>query len=162
MAPDDRRIEELERNIDKLESKLRRFREELGEAREKRRSGAALAGEKTVDDDSRESEDDVDVNGGGGEISGKDDGAGVENDRVGDKEEGCKAITWKWPMRREEYKRYGRQLIMPEVGIGGMLIIIHFIFFGLNILSLNYVVVLSISLSAYGRSDETNEKDNCV
>ena len=25
----------------------------------------------------------------------------------------------KWPLSKEEYKRYGRQLIMPEVGVQG-------------------------------------------
>jgi len=28
---------------------------------------------------------------------------------------------WKYPLRKEEYKRYGRQLIMPEVGLQGQL-----------------------------------------
>ncbi|KAK8206536.1 hypothetical protein M8818_004369 [Zalaria obscura] len=28
---------------------------------------------------------------------------------------------WKWPLRAEEYRRYGRQLIMPEVGLQGQL-----------------------------------------
>ena len=26
---------------------------------------------------------------------------------------------WKWPLEAEEYKRYGRQMIMPEVGLQG-------------------------------------------
>ena len=26
---------------------------------------------------------------------------------------------WKWPLEAEEYKRYGRQMIMPEIGIQG-------------------------------------------
>ncbi|ETS86821.1 Adenylyltransferase and sulfurtransferase UBA4 [Pestalotiopsis fici W106-1] len=29
--------------------------------------------------------------------------------------------TWKWPLREEEYARYGRQLILPSVGIQGQL-----------------------------------------
>ena len=27
--------------------------------------------------------------------------------------------TWKWPLKAEEYTRYGRQIIMPEVGLQG-------------------------------------------
>lgn len=27
--------------------------------------------------------------------------------------------AWKWPLEAEEYKRYGRQMIMPEVGLQG-------------------------------------------
>lgn len=26
---------------------------------------------------------------------------------------------WKWPLRPEEYERYGRQLIIPSVGVEG-------------------------------------------
>lgn len=29
--------------------------------------------------------------------------------------------TWAWPLAQEEYKRYGRQMIMPEVGLDGQL-----------------------------------------
>jgi adenylyltransferase/sulfurtransferase len=29
-----------------------------------------------------------------------------------------------WPLEKHEYKRYGRQLIMPEVGLQGSLIIL--------------------------------------
>lgn len=33
-----------------------------------------------------------------------------------------KTVTeWKWPLREEEYSRYGRQLILPTVGIKGQL-----------------------------------------
>ncbi|GAP90416.1 putative molybdenum cofactor synthesis protein [Rosellinia necatrix] len=28
---------------------------------------------------------------------------------------------WKWPLKEEEYARYGRQLVLPAVGIGGQL-----------------------------------------
>jgi len=31
------------------------------------------------------------------------------------------APEWKWPFREEEYARYGRQLILPSVGINGQL-----------------------------------------
>lgn len=27
--------------------------------------------------------------------------------------------AWKWPLKAEEYDRYGRQLILPSVGIQG-------------------------------------------
>lgn len=27
--------------------------------------------------------------------------------------------VWKWPLKAEEYDRYGRQLILPNVGIQG-------------------------------------------
>ena len=26
---------------------------------------------------------------------------------------------WKWPLRADEYERYGRQLLIPEVGVKG-------------------------------------------
>ena len=29
---------------------------------------------------------------------------------------------WPWPLEREAYQRYGRQLIMPEIGLQGMLL----------------------------------------
>lgn len=29
--------------------------------------------------------------------------------------------TWKWPLKAEEYDRYGRQLILPNVGIQGQI-----------------------------------------
>jgi len=28
--------------------------------------------------------------------------------------------NWKWPLSSNDYKRYGRQLIMPEIGLTGM------------------------------------------
>lgn len=28
---------------------------------------------------------------------------------------------WKWPLDAEEYRRYGRQMIMPEIGLEGNL-----------------------------------------
>lgn len=28
---------------------------------------------------------------------------------------------WSWPLDAEEYKRYGRQMIMPEIGLEGSL-----------------------------------------
>ncbi|KAJ2976930.1 hypothetical protein NUW58_g7966 [Xylaria curta] len=28
---------------------------------------------------------------------------------------------WKWPLKEEEYARYGRQLVLPSVGIKGQL-----------------------------------------
>lgn len=31
------------------------------------------------------------------------------------------AKSWNWPLQRDEYKRYGRQMIMPEVGLQGEL-----------------------------------------
>lgn len=35
--------------------------------------------------------------------------------------EQAEAEAWKWPLSEEEYERYGRQLILPQVGINGML-----------------------------------------
>lgn len=29
--------------------------------------------------------------------------------------------AWKWPLKAEEYDRYGRQLILPNVGIQGQI-----------------------------------------
>lgn len=31
--------------------------------------------------------------------------------------------AWKWPLKAEEYDRYGRQLILPNVGIQGQTIL---------------------------------------
>lgn len=31
-----------------------------------------------------------------------------------------KGIRWKWPLKADEYERYGRQLILPHVGIKGL------------------------------------------
>lgn len=36
--------------------------------------------------------------------------------------EQAEAAAWKWPLSKEEYERYGRQLILPHVGINGMLL----------------------------------------
>ncbi|KAJ4394493.1 hypothetical protein N0V93_003711 [Gnomoniopsis smithogilvyi] len=33
--------------------------------------------------------------------------------------EQSEAAVWKWPLGEEEYERYGRQLILPQVGING-------------------------------------------
>lgn len=33
--------------------------------------------------------------------------------------EQAEAAAWKWPLSKEEYERYGRQLILPQVGING-------------------------------------------
>lgn len=35
------------------------------------------------------------------------------------KEEENGTPAWKWPLTAEEYERYGRQLILPSVGIHG-------------------------------------------
>lgn len=32
---------------------------------------------------------------------------------------GSSSSTWKWPLAEAEYERYGRQLILPSVGIQG-------------------------------------------
>jgi len=32
---------------------------------------------------------------------------------------GINGSTWKWPLKADEYDRYGRQLILPNVGIQG-------------------------------------------
>ncbi len=29
------------------------------------------------------------------------------------------AKVWKWPLQPEEYRRYSRQLVVPEIGLGG-------------------------------------------
>lgn len=39
-----------------------------------------------------------------------DDGRGVN---------GAAAEAWKWPLSAQEYDRYGRQLVLPNVGIQG-------------------------------------------
>lgn len=35
--------------------------------------------------------------------------------------EQAEVTAWKWPLSEGEYERYGRQLILPQVGINGML-----------------------------------------
>lgn len=35
--------------------------------------------------------------------------------------EQAELTAWKWPLSEGEYERYGRQLILPQVGIHGML-----------------------------------------
>lgn len=40
---------------------------------------------------------------------------------LGGKDVDITSATWKWPLREEEYARYGRQLILPSVGIQGQL-----------------------------------------
>jgi len=37
-----------------------------------------------------------------------------------EKEERETNQNWKWPLSSDDYKRYGRQLIMPEIGLKGM------------------------------------------
>lgn len=34
---------------------------------------------------------------------------------------GVNGAAWKWPLKAEEYERYGRQLILPNVGIQGQI-----------------------------------------
>ena len=29
---------------------------------------------------------------------------------------------WAWPLDAEEYQRYGRQMIMPEIGLQGLIL----------------------------------------
>lgn len=41
------------------------------------------------------------------------DGAALASDQSGI------TRTWSWPLSREEYKRYGRQMITPEIGLEG-------------------------------------------
>lgn len=39
--------------------------------------------------------------------------------------EQAEPAAWKWPLSKEEYERYGRQLILPQVGINGMILLKH-------------------------------------
>jgi adenylyltransferase/sulfurtransferase len=41
-------------------------------------------------------------------------------------EQGAPQNSSKWPLEKNEYKRYGRQLIMPEIGLQGKFIYIGF------------------------------------
>lgn len=43
----------------------------------------------------------------------------AEEDRQKSCAQGNGHPVWKWPLGRSEYERYGRQLILPQVGIGG-------------------------------------------
>ncbi|KAI0125440.1 ThiF family protein [Xylariales sp. AK1849] len=42
-------------------------------------------------------------------------------ERTATKPPGLPAVPWKWPLHEEEYARYGRQLVLPTVGIKGQL-----------------------------------------
>lgn len=51
-----------------------------------------------------------------------------EREREQQKPEGGGGVVngsaWKWPLKAEEYDRYGRQLILPNVGIQGQTILV--------------------------------------
>ena len=127
MDAEGRNIQRLETAVRELEGRLCRLREELGVAREERRLALALA--VAVEEGEGEGEESV--------VGSRGDG---DRDRYGDedrdKERQCSATTWSWPMKREEYKRYGRQLIMPEIGIGGMIFLLSFLLYYLGVLFL--------------------------
>ena len=112
MDANQQRIRDLEVHIQDLETQLQRFREDLREARERACMRGNDAENKGDGPGSRKFDDGVN------NINSKKDGNNngdidTDGDAEGD------ASNWNWPMKREEYKRYGRQLIMPEVGIRG-------------------------------------------
>lgn len=37
-------------------------------------------------------------------------------------EKGAEVDEWPWPLQQSEYRRYGRQMIVPQVGLEGPLI----------------------------------------
>ncbi len=47
------------------------------------------------------------------------DGKEVENLKGLSLQKGPSPVTRKWPLELEEYKRYGRQMIVPNIGIQG-------------------------------------------
>ena len=46
-------------------------------------------------------------------------------------EENASPMGRKWPLKSEEYKRYGRQMIVPSVGIQGILFLLSLMTLGL-------------------------------
>ena len=152
MDAETQHIQDLEARVEELESQLRRYREELENAR-----AATPREEKEKEKGNNSVEDGEGVS---DAYSGDKDEKATERERVkerleetwrnvyakgnedghahahevgngygygyGDSQSGTS--TWKWPMKREEYRRYGRQLIMPEVGIRGMPFVLVFLY----------------------------------
>lgn len=113
------RLSDLDRQVLEARAELRNARERCGTLISEMENGEGEEEEKKEEEKeecSVEVGEDIIGNGNGdrdGEYDGNASGeAGVEA-RDG-------STTWNWPMKREEYKRYGRQLIMPEIGIRGM------------------------------------------
>lgn len=42
----------------------------------------------------------------------------LASDQIASGQDATRGI-WSWPLSKEEYKRYGRQMIMPEIGLEG-------------------------------------------
>ena len=100
---EDERIRLLEKRLRDLERQVDESRAQLESARERRLEIPLGKKEEGIHS--------VEV---GESVIGDGDGS---HDGVVSEEDGTS--TWNWPMKREEYKRYGRQLIMPEIGIRG-------------------------------------------
>ena len=46
--------------------------------------------------------------------------AQIESRNVGESAKNSSISDWEWPLSLEEYKRYGRQMIVPNIGIQGI------------------------------------------
>ena len=103
---EDERIRLLEKRLRDLERQVLESRAELQEARERRVAVASETKEKEEKNSGVKMEKGVRNTGG-------------DHVYVASKEAQGSTPNWNWPMKREEYKRYGRQLIMPEIGIRG-------------------------------------------
>ena len=48
-------------------------------------------------------------------------------DELSARQNDARLMTKQWPLLSEEYKRYGRQMIVPSVGIQGIIVLFSFI-----------------------------------
>ncbi len=62
----------------------------------------------------------------------KKDLVAVEKEATGEEENEASGV--KWPLKREEYKRYGRQMIVPSVGLKGIYFLSYLPFFHILLL----------------------------
>lgn len=53
------------------------------------------------------------------EVEEEEEGSKRNEDDDGRGANGAAAEAWKWPLSAQEYDRYGRQLVLPNVGIQG-------------------------------------------
>lgn len=113
------RIQSLERQIASFESKLTELRAELKQAIAAQKSSEAKEHAhspeltRAIDGGLPEARQD--------EIADVLSTASPFNQRANGADKSWQGQEWKYPLKKEEYKRYGRQLIMPEIGLYGQL-----------------------------------------
>lgn len=108
-------IESLHKQIKSCENQLKDLRQQLAEAENLRSQQRAQATELH-----RHSPYSA------GDVLAHDMSLGIHDDFASEitaalshREERPKEIERRWPLDKAEYKRYGRQLIMPEIGLQG-------------------------------------------